>query len=158
MSCATGNVTYTGFLPNFKAAQRKNLDYQNVYGQNKDPHDPGWEIGGDKAAIARQSYSTPEIYQTFKNVRVFGQHGVIQGATGRNGYSPQKIMELRGTDWWKYRKNLDIDRQMTLTQLRVNKEMQLKENSFADPPKIVYLLLILTGIFVFAFVINNSDQ
>lgn len=143
------HVSYTGFVPDFKAARRENLEYQNVYGQNKSPHDPGFEIGGDKAAIARQSYTTPSIRATLANPMTFAKQGAIQGITSRYGLSPQNILKMEGIDFWKYRKNLNLQKQLTLTEKNAIPDMiaQGTENSSAMG-KTVGLVLIISLAFL----------
>lgn len=139
-------------IPDFKAATRTNLEYQNVYGSNKNPHDPGWEIGGDASALARQSYSTPEIRKTFNEVVNFGMQGAINGATGRQGHAPNSSMvRLQGINFWKYRKPLNVSRQMTLTQARVDGD---DDTASASSPWTT-LIIILLFVFGISFLLNN---
>jgi hypothetical protein len=103
--------------PNFKSQFQKNLAFQENYGSQRSPFSPEWTgAEGDRAAIMRIVYPTPQSKQYFNsaNYNAFRRNYVttaLQGSgrsigdavmlTGKDDYTPQKgrSKDMRKTEY-----------------------------------------------------------
>lgn len=81
-------------VQDFKNAKRRNWSYHNTYGAHVNPRHPQQEDGGDRAALVRQSFSTPAVKNYFKNPKKRAIHGATMQSTGQNGLSRSKAVKL----------------------------------------------------------------
>lgn len=90
-------------VPDFNKVKRKNMAYDNIFGAQHNTNHPKWETGGDYAALARQTFTTPGMEQRYAGVNKNNVQGYITKLSGQNGRT--KMTQLYGQDDFSSRRH-----------------------------------------------------
>lgn len=133
----------TNVAPDFTQVKRQNLEYDNVYGAHTNINHPSWETGGDYAAVARQSFTTPGMMQRYEGVNNKNLQGMINGVTGRQGYPKNQMTKLYGQDDFTVRRTGDAIDLYSQAAMYNNARGASDDTSFA-----MYFLVVTAFLFI----------